>query len=152
MGAAARTPPARPGRADQATVDKPPRVRDRYRGLNGECLREGWGERHKAAARGVAGVPGHTSAEPLQAKVAALGARLKKQPDRAQRRRRRARPTGHGPERPLGMPVSADKRRHAAGASSLKALAAPACLACREGYRPARGAGEAVRDRTVARP
>lgn len=44
-----------------------------------------------------------------------------------------------------------DPRLQAAGASLLKALDAPACLACREGDRPDRGAGEAVRALTVDR-
>jgi RNA-directed DNA polymerase len=47
--------------------------------------------------------------------------------------------------------VIEDQRLQAAGASILKALDEPVFLACRDGYRPDRGAGDAVRDLTVDR-
>jgi RNA-directed DNA polymerase len=43
-----------------------------------------------------------------------------------------------------------DKRLQAAGASLLHASDAQACLGCRDGYRPGRGAGEAGRALTCA--
>jgi hypothetical protein len=48
--------------------------------------------------------------------------------------------------------VIADKRRQAACASILTAIDEQECLGCRDGYRPERGAGAAVRDRTCDRP
>ena len=45
-----------------------------------------------------------------------------------------------------------DQRLQAAGASLLQALYAQEVRGCRDGDRPERGAGEAVRDLTVARP
>ena len=45
-----------------------------------------------------------------------------------------------------------DQRLQAAGARILKAIDAPEVLGCRDGDRPARGAGDAVRDLTCARP
>jgi retron-type reverse transcriptase len=47
------------------------------------------------------------------------------------------------------MPVLEDKLLPAACARILTALDAPEVLGGRDGYRPERGAGEAVRDRTV---
>jgi RNA-directed DNA polymerase len=47
--------------------------------------------------------------------------------------------------------VIEDQRLQAAGASILKALDEPEFLACRDGYRPDRGAGDAVRDLTFDR-
>jgi RNA-directed DNA polymerase len=44
------------------------------------------------------------------------------------------------------MPVIEDKLRQAACASILNAIDAQEVLGCRNGYRPGRGAGEAVRD------
>jgi hypothetical protein len=42
--------------------------------------------------------------------------------------------------------VIEDKRLQAASARILHAIDAQACLGCRDGDRPGRGAGEAVRD------
>jgi hypothetical protein len=58
VGAAARQPTSRRGRADQANADTQPRLRDRYGGLNVELLVDGWGDLHQEAARGVDGVTG----------------------------------------------------------------------------------------------
>jgi hypothetical protein len=99
-GSEARQPPARRGRADTAKADTPPRWRARSRGLDVELLLDGWGARHKEAARGVEGGPGQRSAAPLQAQVEALGERLQQKRYRVQVRRRRARPKGNGQERP----------------------------------------------------
>ncbi|MGH8059186.1 MAG: hypothetical protein ACREOH_18445 [Candidatus Entotheonellia bacterium] len=78
--------------------------------------------------------------------------RRKQQRDRAKRIRRHDMPPGNGHARPCGIPVMEDTRLQAACARSLPAIDAQECLGCREGYRPGRGAGEAVRDRTVDRP
>jgi RNA-directed DNA polymerase len=78
--------------------------------------------------------------------------RLQQKRDRAQRLRRRDIPQGNGQERPVGMPVIEDMRLQAAGTRVLTAIAEQEFRACREGYRPERGAGDAVRDRTVALP
>jgi RNA-directed DNA polymerase len=148
VGSAARKPTSRRGIADKAKADKQHRFRDLYRGLNVALLRECWGDLNKDAARGVDGVTWHADAENLQATVEGLVERLKQQRYRAKLSRRRYLPQGNGQERPLGLPVIADKRLQAACTRILQAIYAQAFLACSYGYRPERGAGDAVRDLT----
>jgi RNA-directed DNA polymerase len=50
------------------------------------------------------------------------------------------------------MPAREDKRVPLACATLLMAIYAPDCLDCRDGYRPGRGAVEAVRDLPVDLP
>ena len=146
VGSAARKPTSLRGIADQAQADKQHRFRDLYGCLNVEFLVDCWGDRQKDAASGVDGVTWQAYAEPLQAPVEALVARLKQKRYRAKLSRRRDMPQGNGPARPLGIPVVEDTLLQAAGARLLTAIDAPEVLACRDGYRPGRGAGEAVRD------
>jgi group II intron reverse transcriptase/maturase len=152
VGSEAGKPTSLRGIADKAKADTRHRVRDLDRGLTVELLLECWGDRHTEAASGVDGVTWHASAEHLQATVAALGERLKQQRYRAKRIRRRYLPQGNGQERPLGIPVMEDTLLQAACARLLNALSAQECLGWSDGYRPERGAGEAVRDRTVDLP
>jgi RNA-directed DNA polymerase len=151
-GPDARQPTARRGLADPANADQQHRGRDLDRGVTVARRRAGWSALHPEAARGVDGVPGPGDAEPLPAHVAALIARLQQQRDRAPWLRRHDLPQGHGHERPWGLPVRADTRLQAACARLLTAIDAPELLGGREGDRPGRGAGDAVRDRTGARP
>jgi RNA-directed DNA polymerase len=130
------------------TADKQHRCRDLYRGLTVELLLECGGDLNKDAARGVDDVTWHADAENLQAHVEALVARLKQTRYRAKLMRRRYSPRGNGQERPVGLPVIADKRLQAAGASLLQAIYAQELLVWRYGDRPERGAGGAGRDRT----
>jgi RNA-directed DNA polymerase len=88
-------------------------------------------------------------AETLQAPVEAVVEPLQQQRYRATLLRRRSRPQGNGQARPFGLPVIEDTLLQAAGASLRPASDAQEALACRSGYRPARGAGETVRDRAV---
>ena len=89
-------------------------------------------------------MPGQASAANRPAHVAARVERLRQQRDRATVRRRRDLPQGNGHERPCGIPVVEETRLPAAGARRLRASDAPEVRAGREGYRPGRGAGEAV--------
>jgi hypothetical protein len=100
VGPETRQPTSLRGRADQATAATQPRGRDRYRGLNGELLRECWGDLNQDAARGVAGVTWPALAEPLPTTVAALVERRQQKRYRAPRMRRHYLPQGHGQERP----------------------------------------------------
>jgi hypothetical protein len=152
VGSEVRKPTSLRGIADTAKADQPHRFRDLYGGLNVELLLDGWGDLHKDAARGVEGVTWPTYAEHLQANVEALGARLKQKRSRAQVIHRRSSPKGNGPERPVGIPGIEDPRLQAACARILQAIDAQALLACRDGYRRKRGAGEAVRDLTCDLP
>jgi group II intron reverse transcriptase/maturase len=96
----------------------------------------------------VDGVTWQAYAENLQANVEAVVERLQQKRYRAKLIRRRYMPKGNGQERPLGLPVIEDKLLQAACASILNALQEQECLACRDGYRPERGAGAAVRNLT----
>jgi RNA-directed DNA polymerase len=148
VGPDARKPTSLRGIADKANADQRHRFRDLYRCLNVELLLDCWGDLHQDAASGVDGVTGQAYAANLQANVEALVERLKQQRYRARLIRRRYMPKGNGPERPLGLPVREDKRLQAAWARILNAISEQDFLGCSYGYRPGRGAGEAVRDLT----
>jgi retron-type reverse transcriptase len=104
---------------------------------------------NKDAASGVDGVTWQAYGANLQAHVEARVERLKQKRYRAKLIRRRYIPQGNGQERPLGIPVLEDKLLQAACARLLTAISAQEFLACRDGYRPGRGAGDAVRDLTL---
>jgi RNA-directed DNA polymerase len=148
VGSEARKPTSLRGIADKAKADKPHRFRDLYRCLNVEFLLECWGDLNKDAASGVDGVTWQAYAENLQANVEALVERLKQKRYRAKLIRRRYIPKGNGQERPLGIPVIEDKLLQAACARILNAIYEQEFLGCSYGYRPDRGAGDAVRDLT----
>jgi RNA-directed DNA polymerase len=148
VGSEARKPTSLRGIADKANADKQHRFRDLYRCLNVELLLDCWGDLNKDAASGVDGVTWHAYAEHLQANVEALVERLKKKRYRAKLIRRRYIPKGNGQERPLGIPVIEDKLLQAACARILNAIYEQEFLACSYGYRPERGARDAVRDLT----
>jgi retron-type reverse transcriptase len=86
----------------------------------------------------------------LQANITALGQRLKTHRYRATLVRRWDRPKENGSERPLGIPAREDTLVQRACAKLFLAIYAQDFLACSDGYRPGRGALEAVRDLTVA--
>lgn len=100
VGSEARKPTSRRGRADQANADQHHRLRDVYGGLKVQRLLDCWGDLNTDAASGVDGVTWQEYGENLQAKVEALGERLKQQRYRAKLLRRRAIPQGNGQERP----------------------------------------------------
>jgi RNA-directed DNA polymerase len=148
VGPETRKPTSLRGIADKAKADKQHRFRDLYRCLNVELLLECWGDLNKDAASGVEGVTWHASAEHLQTHVEALVERLKQKRYRAKLIRRHYIPKGNGQERPLGIPVIEDKLLQAACARLLTAIYEQEFLGCSYGYRPERGAGEAIRDLT----
>jgi len=89
-----------PGLASQAQANKRHRVRDLYRGLDAERLWGCWRDLNKDAARGVDHVTAEASAANVQAKIEALGQRLKAKRYRAKLVRRGYMPNEHGKERP----------------------------------------------------
>ena len=136
------------GIANKARADKQHRFRDLYRCLDAPLLRACWEDLNKAAASGVDHVTAEAYAVNLQANIEALAQRLKAQRYRAKLVRRCYMPKAIGKERPLGIPALEDKLVQLACAKLLTAIYEQDFLDCSYGYRPERGALEAVRDLT----
>jgi RNA-directed DNA polymerase len=136
------------GIANKARADKRPRFRDLSRCLDANLLRTCWDDLNKAAASGVDHVTAEDYAANLQANIEALAQRLKAQRYRAKLVRRCYIPKANGQERPLGIPALEDKLVQLACAKLLTAIYEQDFLDCSYGYRPGRGALEAVRDLT----
>jgi len=139
------------GIANTARADKQHRCRELYRCLDAHLRRDGWDDLHKAAARGVDDITAEAYAVNLQANIEALAQRLKTKRYRAKLVRRCSMPKANGKERPLGLPALEAKLVHLACAQLLTAIYEQDFLACRYGYRPGRGALDAVRDLTCDR-
>jgi group II intron reverse transcriptase/maturase len=104
------------------------------------------------AASGVDTVTAEVYATNLPANLDALVQRLKAKQYRATLVRRCDIPKDNGKERPLGNPTLEEKLVQLAWAKLLALLAAlyeQDFLECSDGYRPGRGALDAVRDLTV---
>jgi hypothetical protein len=65
-------PTSRPGLANTATADTPPRVRDLDGCREAARWRAGWRDLHKPAASGVDGRPAHVDEANRQATITAL--------------------------------------------------------------------------------
>jgi retron-type reverse transcriptase len=88
----------------------------------------------------------------LQANLQALAERLKTKRYRAKLVRRVDIPKDNGKERPLGRPAVEDKRVQRGCAKGLTALYEQDFLDGSYGYRPQRGALDAVKDMTFDLP
>jgi RNA-directed DNA polymerase len=152
VGADPQKPPSLRGIANKARVDQPHRLRDRYRCLKAERLLTCGHDLNQAAASGGDQVTAQAEALNLHGHSEAVAQRLRAKRYRAKGGRRWDMPQANGKERPLGIPALADKRVHRAGAPLFTALDEQALRECRDGYRPGRGAVEAVRDLTCDRP
>jgi len=148
VGSEQRKPTFLRGIANKARADKRHRFRDLYRCLNVEFLLSCWPDLNKKAVSGVDGVTAAAYAENLEAKIEVLVERLKSKCYRAKVVRRRYIPKDKGEERPLGIPVLEDKLVQLACAKLLTAIYEQDFLRCSYGYRPGRGASDAVRDLT----
>lgn len=146
VGSDHHKPTSLPGIAHKARVDKRHRFRDLYRGLDAELLLDCWGDLTKAAASGVDGVTVEAYAVNLPGNIEALAQRLKTKRYRAKLLRRCYIPKENGKERPLGIPALEDKRVQLACAKLLTAIYEQDFLDCSYGYRPGRGALDAVQD------
>ena len=144
-------PTFRRGIAIKAKADQQHRFQDRYGCLDAALLLHGWNDLNQDAASGVDGVTAGEDEQDLQANRQALEERLRTKRYRAQRVRRVYIPKDAGKERPLGIPALEDKLVQSAGAKVLTAIYAQDFLDCRYGYRPQRGALEAVKDMTFDR-
>jgi RNA-directed DNA polymerase len=107
-----------------------------------------WHDLNKEAASGVDQVTAEAYAANLQANLEALAQRLKAKRYRAKLVRRCYIPKANGKERPLGIPALEDNLVQLACAKLLTAIYEQEFLECSYGYRPGRGALEAVRDLT----
>ena len=134
--------------ANKAKADKHHRFRDLYRCLNAELLMHCWGGLNKAAASGVDGVTAAAYAQNLHANIEALAERLKSKRYRAKLVRRHYILKENGKQRPLGIPALEDKLVQAACARLMTAIYEQDFLDSSYGYRPERGAGDAVKDLT----
>jgi RNA-directed DNA polymerase len=150
VGSDHQKPTSLRGRANKAKADKRHRCRALYRCRDADLLRDCWHDRNKEAASGVDNVTAEAYAANLQATIEALAQRLKAKRYRATLVRRCDIPQENGKERPRGIPALEDKLVQLACAKLLTAIYAQECLDCSYGYRPGRGALEAVRDLTFA--
>ena len=151
VGSDHQKPTSLRGIANKAKADKRHRFRDLYRCLDVDVLRDCWHDLNKEAASGVDNVTAEAYAADLQANIEALAQRLKAKRSRAKLVRRCYIPKENGTERPLGIPALEDKLVPLACAKLLTAIYAQEFLECRYGYRPGRGALDAVRDLTFDR-
>ncbi len=148
VGSDKRKPTSLQGIAMKAKADKKHRFRDLYRLLNTDLLISCWPQLNKDAASGVDGVTWEEYGKDLHANVEALVKRLKSKCYRARLILRHYIPKENGKRRPLGIPVIEDKLLQAACARILTAIYEQEFQAFSYGYRPGRGAGDAVRDLT----
>ena len=148
VGSEHHKPTSLRGIANKARVDKRHRFRDLYRCLDADLLLDCWGDLNKDAASGVDDMTAETYAVDLHANIEALAQRLKAKRYRTKLVRRCYIPKGNGKERPLGIPALEDKLVQLACAKLLTAIYEQDFLDCSYGYRPKRGALDAVRDLT----
>jgi group II intron reverse transcriptase/maturase len=148
VGSDHQKPPFLRGIANKAKVDKRHRFRDLYRCLDADLLLHCWHDLNKEAASGVDGMTAEAYAVNLQGNIEALAQRLKTKRYRAKLVRRCYIPKENGKERPLGIPALEDKLVQLACAKLLTAIYEQDFLDCSYGYRPGRGAQDAVRDLT----
>jgi group II intron reverse transcriptase/maturase len=134
--------------ANKAKADKRHRFRDLYRCLDEGLLLHCWGELNKDAAGGVDEVTAQQYVQDLNANIAALVRRLRTKRYRAKLVRRHYIPKENGKQRPLGIPALEDKLVQAGCAKLLMAIYEQEFLTCSYGYRPGRGARDAVQDLT----
>ena len=148
VGSEHQKPTSLRGIANKAKTDKHHRFRDLYRCLDADLLRACWDDLNKDAASGVDQMTAEAYAANLQANIEALAQRLKAKRDRAKLVRRCYIPKENGTERPLGIPALEDKLVQLACAKLLTAIYEQDFVDCSYGYRPGRGALDAVRDLT----
>jgi len=137
------------GIAKKAESDKRYRFRNLYRELNEALLRDSWRLLRKEAALGVDQVSAAEYEANLEENIRQLVERLKRKRYRAKLVRRQYIPKGEGRMRPLGIPAIEDKLLQLAVKRLLEAIYEQDFLSCSYGYRPRRGALDAVDQLTV---
>ncbi len=137
------------GIANKARSNKRYRFQDLYRCLNVQYLLSCWPLLSKKAASGVDKVTWQMYAKNLHANVKELVEKLKSKHYRAKLVRRRYIPKAGGKKRPLGIPVIEDKLLQTACAQLLSAIYEQEFFPFSYGYRPGRGARDAVGELTL---
>lgn len=135
--------------AQKAASQKKHRFRDLYRLLNEELLKDCWGAIRKDAAYGVDQVSAQQYEEHLVENIHKMVERLKRKSYRAKLVRRHYIPKGEGEWRPLGIPAVEDKLLQLAVTRILTAIYEQDFLRCSYGYRPNKGALDAVDKLTI---
>ncbi len=137
------------GIAYKAKIKPDYRFRDLSRCLNEEILSHCFGKLNKQAASGVDRVTYNGYKEHYTANIENLIGRLKRGGYRAKLVKRKHIPKGAGKTRPLGIPVVEDKLLQSAVSEILSAIYEQDFHPFSYGYRPRRGARQAVDDLIV---
>ncbi len=148
IGLESHEPTSLQGISNRAKQSKAHRFQNLNRCLNAEFLRECWDDLNKAAASGVDRLTAAEYQENLDSNIRDLATRLENGRYRAKLIRRCYILKENGKERPLGVPALEDKLVQRACAKLLNAIFDEDFLEFSYGYRPGRGAKEAVCDLT----
>lgn len=135
--------------ATKAKEQKDLRFFNLYRLIDENFLLECWGDIRKNAACGVDGVSAGQYGENLMDNIGNLVERLKTKTYRARLVRRHWIPKADGRQRPLGIPVVEDKLLQLAVTRIQEAIYEQDFLRCSYGYRPNKGALDAVDKLTI---
>ena len=147
VGSDHRKPTSLRAIADKAKAVKHNRFQDLNRHLDADLLVHCLYGLNKDAASGVDGETWHSYEENLITNIEASVERLKSKHYRARLVRRVFIPKGKG-KRPLGIPVIEDKLLQAAVVKILEAIYEQEFFSFSYGYRPGKGARDAVHDLT----
>jgi RNA-directed DNA polymerase len=135
--------------AKKAQEKKDLRFFNLYRLIDENFLLDCWRDIRKNAACGVDRVSAQEYGESLMDNIRNLVERLKRKTYRARLVRRRWIPKLDGRQRPLGIPVVEDKLLQLAVTRILEAIYEQDFLRCSYGYRPNKGALDAVDKLTI---
>ena len=134
------------GLANKAAKEKDYRFQNLFGMLIFGFLMWCWQFIRKNAASGVDREDAHSYQQNLQENIKGLVEAIKGRWYRAQLMLRRYLPKPNGKLRPLGIPAIADKVLQMGVAKILEAIFEQDFLGCSYGYRPSRGALDAIRD------
>src|SRR5437899_4496534 len=135
--------------ATKAKENRQHRFLNLYRLIDQQHLKESWLFIRQNAAYGVDRISAHEYGENLIDNIRNLVERLKRKSYRARLVRRHWIPKPDGRMRPLGIPVVEDKLLQLAVTRILEAIYEQDFLRCSYGYRPNKGALDAVDKLTV---
>jgi RNA-directed DNA polymerase len=132
--------------AEKAANNSKHRFQNLYRLLNEELLMNAWRRLNKKSAPGIDGVTYKEYENNLHNNIIKLADSAKEKTYRAKLVRRQYIPKGNGKMRPLGIPILEDKLLQHGVTQILQAIYEKDFLPCSFGYRPNRGATDAVKD------